>query len=43
MEFKEFLKTRPKYREFIILEETGNKKEIEKVVKQHRKRQKEKF
>ena len=30
MEFKEFLKARPKYREFIILEETGNKEEIKK-------------
>lgn len=40
MEFKEFLKTRPKYREFIILEETGNKEEIEKVVKQHGKKTK---
>ena len=30
MEFKEFLKTRPRYREYIILEETGKKRRIRK-------------
>lgn len=38
MEFKEFLKTRPRYREYIILEETGKKEELEKIVKQHGKK-----
>nr|DAE25936.1 MAG TPA: hypothetical protein [Podoviridae sp. ct8nN1] len=43
MEFKEFLKTRSKYREFVILEEIGNKEEIEKIVKQHGKKTKGKI
>ncbi|KYM49769.1 hypothetical protein A2U11_10120 [Fusobacterium necrophorum subsp. funduliforme] len=40
MDFKEFLRTRPKYREFIILEEIGKKEEMEVVVKQHGKKTK---
>lgn len=40
MDFKEFLEKCKKYNDLYILEEFGNKEEIEKIVKQHGKKTK---
>ena len=40
MTFNEFLESCRQYKEFVIVEEKGNKKEIERVSKQHGKKTK---
>ena len=40
MEFKEFISQLPQYKDFVIIEERGNKEEIERISKQHGKKTK---
>ena len=43
MTFKEFLESCRQYKEFVIIEEKGNKEEIEGISRQHGKKQKGMF
>lgn len=43
MTFQEFLKGCKQYKDFILIEEYGNKEEIERVSRQHGKKQKDMF